>query len=338
MIQFRCPSCSHRLEVKESAAGRRAHCPSCREVIRIPDASPSLEDGPAAPPELQPELPGQPTPTEPSVPVAGPSIEGPPAGEPVGEGALAPVPDEDELPPMAPGDEEGLPDEEAIPALSDELSDESDEPAAEEESPVPLRVASVGKGGQERPAPKPISKGFYLASIFGAPILAAAATVAAMVLAGSDAMPKFQPIVEQVQQGKPPDLAPLAEALGIALPILAAAGVLLLFAWLMGLVFTYKMWAAVRGPDVSPSPGLAVGLLFVPLVNIIWMFIVYGRWPKVYNRIAEERGIDKPRVSPALGILMCVFCLVACLGFINIVLVPLYIAKVSNGINALARA
>src|SRR5688572_19301652 len=46
----------------------------------------------------------------------------------------------------------------------------------------------------------------------------------------------------------------------------------LLFSMIANLVMIYKMWAALPPSHARTSPGKAVGLLFVPLFNIYWMF------------------------------------------------------------------
>lgn len=40
-------------------------------------------------------------------------------------------------------------------------------------------------------------------------------------------------------------------------------------------ILDYRLWKAIPGPQRSTSPGLAVGLMFVPFFNLYWVFVNY---------------------------------------------------------------
>jgi len=52
-IQFNCPACGKRTQAPEELAGKKARCPLCKDVIRVPAGPDDAEDAPlaeAAPP------------------------------------------------------------------------------------------------------------------------------------------------------------------------------------------------------------------------------------------------------------------------------------------------
>ncbi len=51
-IAFQCDFCQHLLRVPDAVAGKRIHCPQCREVLRIPAVAP--QPGPPGSPEAVP--------------------------------------------------------------------------------------------------------------------------------------------------------------------------------------------------------------------------------------------------------------------------------------------
>lgn len=54
----------------------------------------------------------------------------------------------------------------------------------------------------------------------------------------------------------------------------------------------FRMWS-VFGGSGKPTPGMAVGLLFVPLYNAYWLYFVYVRWAVEY----ESWRLTRPRES-----------------------------------------
>jgi hypothetical protein len=79
-------------------------------------------------------------------------------------------------------------------------------------------------------------------------------------------------------------------------PAFAGMGLLALFGgfgcsiWLLVsfCIAVHRMWTVIQGPD-CPSPGKAVGLLFVPLFNFYWIFRVYVGWVTEYET-RRQRG------------------------------------------------
>jgi len=70
-IQMTCPACGKTLSAPDTAAGKKAKCPSCREIILVPEAVQ----------ESQGFYPSAPQPSAPSAPPAPPAPP-PPSGSP----------------------------------------------------------------------------------------------------------------------------------------------------------------------------------------------------------------------------------------------------------------
>jgi hypothetical protein len=278
MIEFQCPGCNRRLRVKDEAAGRKARCPGCRQIVQIPAAGAEeelvlLDEGPAAP--------GAPGPAPAAPPPAAPpplNIDETPVGQP--------------LPPTA------------------------------------ARVAVGRPAPAMRPAGR-MSKAFFVGAIVGGLAIGSIVIGIAAVSIGTG-------MAELMNRGEEPTPEEVQAVFARAGPLLPIGGLIQSAGAVVLLIFVYKIWAAVRAPGVSPSPGLAVGLFFVPLVNIFWMFYVYGRWPKVINEAARQRGIEGVNMPAWLGWALCILAFVPCVSLANLVLLPLYVARGCDAVNALA--
>jgi hypothetical protein len=47
-IQFDCPACGKRTQAPDDLAGKKARCPLCKDVIRVPDGADAAEEAPVA--------------------------------------------------------------------------------------------------------------------------------------------------------------------------------------------------------------------------------------------------------------------------------------------------
>jgi hypothetical protein len=114
-------------------------------------------------------------------------------------------------------------------------------------------------------------------------------------------------------------LVPAAALLGIAgvsflsegaiaeiIAMLLSEGVLALIGMFVGvfylfpvILFHYRMWAAIYDRGMRISPGLAVVLLFVPVVNLFWIFRLYPGFVRSYNEQVEKNHTALPRLEPS---------------------------------------
>jgi hypothetical protein len=102
--------------------------------------------------------------------------------------------------------------------------------------------------------------------------------------------------------------------LGILL--LLAAWFLCIGAWVLGLMVIYRGWRLVQPMRYTdprdanmPTPGTAVGFLFIPFFNLYWNFIAFPGLVEKLNRMALQRGVY-PRASH--GVAMTTAVLLAC--------------------------
>jgi hypothetical protein len=90
-------------------------------------------------------------------------------------------------------------------------------------------------------------------------------------------------------------------ALSIAMPLLTAAGVILY-------ILHYRFWQVVQDGFANLTPGMAIGLLFVPYFNYYWIFrAVYGL-SKELNRYIERHfpnalPTEVRKAHPALSLI-----------------------------------
>lgn len=57
---------------------------------------------------------------------------------------------------------------------------------------------------------------------------------------------------------------------------------------------TYSMWFSIRDDYARTTPGKAVGLLFVPIYNIYWMYHVLVGFVEDYNNFTSRNELEAP--------------------------------------------
>lgn len=81
-------------------------------------------------------------------------------------------------------------------------------------------------------------------------------------------------------------------------------------------VAIYGMWNQLRdGQGGTLSPGLAVGLNFVPIINLVWFYFSFAGLARAIERYTSHYGIESR--SPGRGV-----CLGACI-LMSLSMVPL---------------
>lgn len=92
----------------------------------------------------------------------------------------------------------------------------------------------------------------------------------------------------------------------------------LLFSAVVTLKYLYRAWAYIQDvPHVTTTPGKAVGFLFIPLFNVIWLFIAYYKWASDYNvRCDYADPVSSVRANEGLFLVHCILTLIS-VGFLT---------------------
>jgi len=70
-------------------------------------------------------------------------------------------------------------------------------------------------------------------------------------------------------------------------------------------ILLYKLWKVIP-PDIArTTPGMAVGLSFIPFFHLYWLFVAYVGLANDMNKSLQQRGIQRQSVS-TLGQAICV--------------------------------
>ncbi|MFB3893471.1 MAG: hypothetical protein ACE15C_15770 [Phycisphaerae bacterium] len=214
-------------------------------------------------------------------------------------------------------------------------------------APPPYGAPPYGPYGYPQPfiPPKPVSKGFYVGSYVGGTVvgfvlfaIGYVIMITAMVSAAESARQSRYdrydnyPYGRRSAQPAPPNPAAMMTASGV----MCLAYPAIIYAVVVGMVLLYKMWSAIQAGPARTSPGKAVGFLFIPFFNLYWMFMAWWGWAKDYNEFIRLRNISAPKVSENLALTMCILALIPCASIANLVIMPMFMAKGCDAINALA--
>jgi len=71
-------------------------------------------------------------------------------------------------------------------------------------------------------------------------------------------------------------------------------------------IFLYRSWDQVQDSEARATPGLAVGLMFVPLFNLYWAYIAIWGLSKNLNSYTRRNNIEAPKVNEGLALGLCV--------------------------------
>lgn len=117
--------------------------------------------------------------------------------------------------------------------------------------------------------------------------------------------------------------------LAMAVQLLGLFGcIFLLVAIICMFVLLYQLWKQIPASIASTTPGKAVGLLFLPIFNLYWIYIAFRMLSVDMNKALQLRGILH-RVSEGRGMSLCVLCW-ACLipGVALLVMLPAMIVMI----------
>lgn len=107
---------------------------------------------------------------------------------------------------------------------------------------------------------------------------------------------------------------PVYEALAIFSGTTAA-----LFGFASAIVFAvllYQMWKVVQDGYASVSPGSAVGLLFVPIFNLFWLFIAIRGLAHECNQVIQRHGYNARPAPVGLALAYCICLLIPWLNLV----------------------
>jgi hypothetical protein len=99
--------------------------------------------------------------------------------------------------------------------------------------------------------------------------------------------------------------------LGFGICFSALGGIAELTAIILFLIWLYRAWRVVPPEYEGVSPGMAVGLLFVPIFNLYWMFRVIPGLSAALRRVLQDR--DSARLHGAgfaEGVVACTAALI----------------------------
>ncbi|MCA9627773.1 MAG: hypothetical protein KC766_08910, partial [Myxococcales bacterium] len=101
--------------------------------------------------------------------------------------------------------------------------------------------------------------------------------------------------------------------------------------WISQFVLLYRCWQAIQDGNARTTPGKAVGLLFVPLLNLYWVFNVLPGFATDYNRYIQRHRVDAEPLSQNLILAAMV------VPGLGLVLWWIVIGRLCDAVNALRR-
>ena len=97
-------------------------------------------------------------------------------------------------------------------------------------------------------------------------------------------------------------LAPLSVILGIA-----ALGVVI-WGLVLAMIYLHRAWRMLQAFSASITPGIAVGLLFIPVFTLYWHFRSFLNWSREYNdTVARHPDLQMaPRATEGVFMAFCI--------------------------------
>lgn len=181
--------------------------------------------------------------------------------------------------------------------------------------------------------PKPVSTAFYLVSYIGGSILGGILLVIGIVgIAGGAAAAEDGNEAGKVFAG----VGGLLLVLGI---------LFCLYAFIISMVLYYKMWDAIQDGHARTTPGMAVGLMFIPFFNLYWMFQAIWGYSKDYNAYLQRHQVAAQPLPENLFLIYCIMTIASMVPYVGglvalacLVILIILLVKICGAINALANA
>lgn len=185
------------------------------------------------------------------------------------------------------------------------------------------------------PAVKPVSFGKYLGFLIGGGILA----FIGLMIIGTNAEPQemtdeqaMEQIVRQMEAQENGETVsayssstPMTGAQMAGIVVMLIGGALMLVGSIFGYIIIYRAWTAIQPGGARTTPGMAVGLLFVPFFSLYWTFIAYPGWADDWNRIRGSYGnlMGAPSATHGLFLTFPILILCAILPLVGFLTLPL---------------
>jgi hypothetical protein len=99
-----------------------------------------------------------------------------------------------------------------------------------------------------------------------------------------------------------PFLTPLT-----VLIVIATLGVVI-WGIVVAMIYVHRAWRMLQGFGASITPGIAVGLQFIPVFNLYWNFRAYHNWAMEFNNaVARQPALQlAPRASEGVFLTFCI--------------------------------
>lgn len=167
--------------------------------------------------------------------------------------------------------------------------------------------------------PPTIAKGGSFGKLVGFYLLGIALWIIPMLLAGGLA-----------QSGKVSDEAGAGIAIGMVVAMFIGWGCMMV-SGILYLIYISRAWTTLQPGGATITPGKAIGFLFIPLFNIVWMFMMFPKLAKEWNLITAnfENTKRAPKFSETWFLLLCI-------PFINLIAFFIAIPQLCNGITFMA--
>jgi len=156
--------------------------------------------------------------------------------------------------------------------------------------------------------------------------------------------PRFDPQQREVVIAEQPEYMQIANTFGftsIGCGVLAPVTLLGGFGFLFA--FLYQAWRTIDDGRTTVSPGMAVGLLLVPLFNFYWVFVGLAGLPREMSAFRRHH-LSSRRPSNLLGVVVGVLYILGCvpvLGFgpllLCLLLFPVFFRSIAQSLTALSR-
>lgn len=94
---------------------------------------------------------------------------------------------------------------------------------------------------------------------------------------------------------------------------------LLVASMVFQLMLLHSLWKVVQDGEARTTPGKAVGLSFIPLFNVYWMFVAIAGLPKEMNRVRAAEAPDAPECDEKVALAHCILICCSVIPLVNLV-------------------